>query len=146
MTIADDIAAFVVLDLPVTVTAMDLSPTRAVYAGQRKANIRKPASARVGFLRDVDLARDQGKVRHHFIIELHRYGMSKMLEADKVDQLHDAAKEVEDVYDGAVSKFNTGITTAIISRVRCFRTSPVDIVVRGASRQQDLMLEVDTWE
>ena len=146
MTIADDIATFIVGDLASVVTTLDLSGARQVYEGEEPANIQKNSTARIVYEYDVDLARDQGKVRHRFKIILRRYGIDKMKENTKADQLHDSAKEIEDAYDGAITRFDTGVATALVARVRCFRLNPVGVVIRGSTRTQELALEVDTWE
>lgn len=146
MTVADDIAAFVISDLASIVSAVDLSGARQVYRGKERANLAKNWTARIVYERDVDLARDQGKVRHLFTIFIRRHGLEKMKEDTKSDLAQDVAKEIENGYDGAISRFDTGVATALVARVRCFRQTGVDIVVRGATRRQELRLEVDTWE
>ena len=146
MTIADDIAAFVVGDLASVVSAVDLTGARQVYRGKERANFAKNWTARIMYERDVDIARDQGKVRHHYTIFVRRHGLEKMKEDTKSDLAQDVAKEIENEYDGAVSRFDTGVATALVARVRCFRQQGVDIVTRGATRRQQLKLEVDTWE
>jgi len=146
MTVADDIAAFVASNLSSVVSAIDLSAARAVYIGQQKSNIRRGASVNIALSKDVDINRALGKVRHSFTLTIHKYGIDKQKEEAKSDLVITAAKEVEDAYDGAISTFNAGVSSAEISRVRCYRKQGVDNLVRGSSRDQEITLEVDWWE
>jgi len=143
MADSDTIETFLVTDIPAVVAG--LSGTRQVYAGQAIANIRKPFSALVRYLRKIDLSRDQKKVRHSFKIGIRRQALDQLKEDVKSKIVKAAAELIEDAYDGAIGVFRTG-TSLNIERVRCFREKEIDTPTRGSVRVQELTIEIDLWE